>query len=394
MNKLIFLIPLMVSLVLPLTAQSSLEAVLDAVENNNLLLSTERQFWDAEKNRVRIGLTLPNPTVEGEYLIGSPETAGNQIDISALQAFELPVAYKRQRELAAARAGLSVSEVATRRQEVLLETKLTCLELTYFFQLNLQYDRRRKKLAAIQEDFRRKLETGEGNILDVNKVGLQLLELRQRKQANDLQIQQLGIRLTELNGGQPIAYRDSLYPPLPDILEFTQIEQASKITAPQMQTLKQRGAIAEKQLEVSKLYRLPSFEAGYRYQSILGQRFNGIHLGVKLPLWEQKYRTETRQAQVLLADLELARFANEHYNEIKELYDRQAMLNQSLEEYRQAIRLVDNGRLLDKALRLGEITTVEYFLETSLYENARLHALQLEYEYQAAIAELTKSSLL
>ncbi len=99
----------MVSLVLPLTAQSSLEAVLDAVENNNLVLSTERQFWDAEKNRVRIGLTLPNPTVEGEYLIGSPETAGNQIDISALQAFELPVAYKRQRELATSRAGLSVS---------------------------------------------------------------------------------------------------------------------------------------------------------------------------------------------------------------------------------------------------------------------------------------------
>ncbi|MCP9234724.1 TolC family protein [Lewinella sp. JB7] len=168
------------------------------------------------------------------------------------------------------------------------------------------------------------------------------------------------------------------------------IERVFEAADPERKTYEQQRLIAEKQLEVARLYRLPSFEVGYRYQGILGQRFNGLHAGVTLPLWEQKYRTETRQAQVLLADLELARYANARYYELWELYDRRALLGQSLDEYRRAIQLVDNGRLLDKALRLGEITTMEYFLETSLYQNACLHFLQLEYEYHEATAELTK----
>jgi outer membrane protein TolC len=393
MNKSTLLAWMLAITILPLTAQSTLEDVLRSVESNNPRLATERQFWEAEKTGVNVGLSLPNPTVAGEYLIGSPATAGEQIDFSVLQGFDLPVAYRKRRELAAARAGLSVSSVATRRQEILLETKLVCLNMTYRFQLNQRYERRRQTLTALQQDFRQRLESGEGNILDVNKVGLQLLELRQRRGENDLQIQQLQIQLTRLNGGEQIDYRDTLYPPVPEIEDFTQTEQTFEATDPQRKNLEQQRVIADRQLEVSRLYRLPSFEAGYRYQGILGQRFNGVHVGVTLPLWEQKNRTETRQSEVLLADLELASYVNEHYAELRELYERQALLSQSLDEYRQALLSVDNERLLNKALRLGEITVVEYFLETSLYQNARLHILRLEYEYRMAVAELRRGLL-
>lgn len=138
---------------------------------------------------------------------------------------------------------------------------------------------------------------------------------------------------------------------------------------------------------------MAKFEAGYHYQGILGQRFNGIHAGVTLPFWEQKYRKEAQQSQVLFADLQLQSHLNQHFFEIKELYDRQAALRKSLDEYQVAISSVSNTALLDKALRLGEITVIEYFLETSFYQNALLHFLKTEHEYYAAVAELMKYKL-
>ncbi len=392
MNKLIFLMACMPYIMPSAIAQDAiaLTSVLDAIEDNNPSLIAQRQYWQAEALRVNIGLTLPNPSVRAEYLIGSPETAGEQIDLSISQGFDLPTAYRRRRELASAQAARAVPEVATRRQEVLLEAKLICLELTYQFQLSQYFAQRQRALTEVREDFRRRLATGEGNVLDVNKVGLQLLELRQRQQASELQIQQLQIRLTQLNGGEPIAYRDTLYPPPQSIPDFDQVERASEEADPVRRSLVQQRLIAEKQLEVAQLSRLPSFAIRYRYQGILGQKFNGVQAGMTLPLWEQKYRTETRQADILLADLELERSRNEHLAEVRELYTRQAALSTSLDEYAEAIRATDNRELLAKALRFGEITTLEYFLETSLYESAKLYYLQLEYEYHESLARLTK----
>ncbi len=146
-------------------------------------------------------------------------------------------------------------------------------------------------------------------------------------------------------------------------------------------------------MELSKAWRLPKFEAGYHYQGILGQRFNGIHAGVSLPIWEQKYRTQQQQANVAFSEMQLQSQLNGLFFEIKALFDRQAALKKSLDEYRTAISSVSNTALLDKALRLGEITVIEYFLETSFYQNALLHFLKTEREYQVAVAGLMKYGL-
>jgi hypothetical protein len=54
---------------------------------------------------------------------------------------------------------------------------------------------------------------------------------------------------------------------------------------------------------------------------------------------------------------------------------------------------ISNKALLEKALRLGEITVIEYFLETSFYQNAVLHFLKTEHEYHGAVAEMMKYKL-
>ena len=175
---------------------------------------------------------------------------------------------------------------------------------------------------------------------------------------------------------------------MPEIPSFDILEKEYQAADPLRQTLEQEKRIAQKQLELAKAWQLPRFEAGYHYQGILGQRFNGLHAGVTLPIWEHKYRRQTQQAQVFFTDLQLNSHLNEQFYYIKEVYDRQVSLRKSLEEYSSAISSVSNEALLSKALQLGEITTIEYFMEMSFYQNAMFHFLKTERDYHVAVAEL------
>lgn len=393
MKKIIVIKLLVLILGFHSNAQSSIETVLSSVEKNNKTLLANRQYWEAKKMEFKTGLTLANPTVQAQYLFGSPATAGDQVDFFAVQSFDFPTTYKKRRELAEVQSAQSVFVLATHRQDVLLEAKLTCIELVYRNKLKAQYERRKRDLEKLLRDFQTKLDKGDGNILDVNKVRLQLLEIRQLQQENDAVVLQLNNRLTGLNGGEALVFADTIYPALPNFGAFEEIEREYEAADPTRQFLEQEKRIAEKQVELSKAWRLPNFEAGYHYQGILGQRFNGVHVGLTLPIWEQKYRTELQQANLTFADLQLQDHLNEHFFEIKALYDRQSAVKVSLDQYQEAISTIGNTRLLDKALALGEITTIGYFLEISFYQNALLHFLKTEQEYHAAVASLFKYKL-
>ncbi|MFN5236575.1 MAG: hypothetical protein ACK5FV_05340 [Bacteroidota bacterium] len=68
--------------------------------------------------------------------------------------------------------------------------------------------------------------------------------------------------LLELNGGEIVVFTDTIYPPFPEIATFEQVEKEYEAADPLRQTLEQERRIAEKQLELSKAWRLPKFEAG------------------------------------------------------------------------------------------------------------------------------------
>lgn len=384
---------LVLAMAVPAWGQSTLETVLSSVEKNNKGLAERRQYWEARKMEYKTGLTLPDPAIQGQFLFGAPASAGNQTDFFAVQPFDFPTTYRKRKDLAAEQGAVANSELAARRQEVLLDAKLVCLELVYRNKLAAQYQKRKEALENLLAGFQRKMDTGEGGVLDVNKTKLQLLEISQLRQENGIGIQKLGNRLTGLNGGAAISFQDTVYPPLEEVKPFDVVIKEYESASPKRQMLEQEKRIAEKQLELAKAWRLPKFEAGYHYQGILGQRFSGVHAGLTLPVWEHKYRTEAQQAQVLHAGLRLQSHLNEHFFEIKEMYERQAALRRSLDEFESAIASVNNPELLDKALRLGEITTFEYFLEMSLYQNAVLHFLKTEWNYQAAVAELMRYRL-
>jgi len=84
---------------------------------------------------------------------------------------------------------------------------------------------------------------------------------------------------------------------------------------------------------------------------------------------------------------------NEHYFEIKQLYGKYENLKSILEEYQKSTVINDNVRLLDKALSLGQISVLEYFVELSYYNTTMNTYLETEKEYFEIIASLMKHKL-
>jgi len=157
--------------------------------------------------------------------------------------------------------------------------------------------------------------------------------------------------------------------------------------------LEQERVIAQKQLEVNRALWLPKFKAGYRYQGIEGGDFHGIHTGITIPLWENNKTIKTQKAKIVYADLEVEDHRIEHFYEIKQWYETYVNLKISLDEYRDVFSTLNSTTLLNKALRLGEISTIEYFMEMNYFYNSSLGFLEVERDMYFVLADLYKYQL-
>jgi outer membrane protein, heavy metal efflux system len=69
------------------------------------------------------------------------------------------------------------------------------------------------------------------------------------------------------------------------------------------------------------------------------------------------------------------------------------VLLETMQDYRELMQKPESLKLLGKALRLGEISATEYFMELSFYYNTYDKFLELEVEAQLKAAELMRYTL-
>ncbi|MBE0423337.1 MAG: TolC family protein [Lutibacter sp.] len=374
-------------------SQSSIDKVLSEIAKNNKTIQANTQYWSAQKVKYRTGNSLYNPTVEYDYLKGRPANAGNQTDIVVTQSFDFPTVYGKKNQLAEQQILQADLHLQAANQALLLEAKMVCIELVYRNKLQIPLAKRKEATEKWLGQFNRKLETGDGTILDVNKAEIQLLEIKKQFLENASFIAKLNEQLTSLNGGIAIAFNYLTYFDVPVIANFDTLEKEIEAQDYLRKTLEQDKVIAQKQIEVSKALALPKMEVGYHYQGILGQTYNGFHTGISLPLWESKNRVKLEKARMTFAEIALTDHTNEHYYEIKQLYGRYESLKSILSDYEKINQSVEPVKLLDKALSAGQISVLEYFVEMNYYNTTFNSYLEIEKEYYEVVATLLKYQL-
>jgi cobalt-zinc-cadmium efflux system outer membrane protein len=374
-------------------AQSSVDKVLAEIARNNKSIITNNQYQEAQKLTFKTGLTPNNPTVEYDYLPGSPAGAGTQKDFSITQGFDFPTSYGKKSKVSDQQIAKSKFEADAFRQGVLLEAKSYCIELIYRNKLAIELTNRFDHVNRVHQNYKTKLENGQGNILDVNKASLQLLAIKTELQINESERNQVLHKLTELNGGVEISLPDTIYPTVSILPSFDEIDSLIEANDPVVKMIKQDKEVAKYQVGVTKSLSLPKIEAGYHSQSILGQQYQGAHLGISIPLWENKNRVKAQNANLVWSDLQIQEHRTEHYYQNKQLYEQYLNFKKIVEEYQGLLVNTNNIELLSKALDKGEISTIEYFMEQSYFYSAYDKLLISDRELQKTVAELYKFQL-
>lgn len=371
-------------------AQQTINEVLTAIETNNLTLQSVKKAGEAQNLQNNTGLTMENPQVNYDYMIGRPVSAGNQTDIVVSQSFNFPSVYANKKELSAEKNKMSNLSYQLERQQILFDAKSLCVDQIYRNKLQSQFLVRKKSLEQLVANYQKKMDKGDGNIIDVNKVQLQLIEMIKEIELNKSTIRQNNAKLSGLNGGNTIELKDTIYPVFQINPTFDGYYNEVAQKDPLLQMAEQQNAIMLKQIELSKSMTLPKFELGYHYQGILGQQFNGLHAAMTIPLWEHKNSIKAAQAISATTKLDKKAYENDRYHDLLSTYEKYQTLSATLDQYQGIFSTFSNTDLLLKALNFGELSTIEYFLELSYYYTSFNNYLETEKELNLVMITLLK----
>ena len=138
---------------------------------------------------------------------------------------------------------------------------------------------------------------------------------------------------------------------------------------------------------------LPKFSAGYSLERTLGQKYQGISVGISIPLWENKNRVKQAKAGVVATQAREQDSKQQFYDRLRNLYMRTSGLQQTAIAYRESLKALNNTALLMKALDVGEISLLNYIVEIGLYYDTVNQTLAAERDFEKALADLSAVEL-
>ncbi len=392
--KQFIVIILLASAALSVNGQNSIDAVLRSIEANNKELQANNQLTVSKKLEAKLDNNLPDPSVSYVHQYGNREGMGIQGELVASQSFDFPSVYVQKNKLAKSKAASFDRQGAEFRQQILLQAKEICLDLVLLNQQRALLDQRRQNAEQLAELYAMRLETGDANILETNKIDLELLnaktEARMNESARIAKLQELAT----LNGGIAIDFTDTTYMLDGDILSFEELCAEAVTSNPQLLTLKSEQVAARRQLSVNKSKSLPSFELGYRMNTATGgERFNGFLVGISIPLFSNRNNVKQAKAQALYTDLQLESTTTTVESELHQLYNQSVALKTSMDEYNTVLKSQNSLALLNKAIQTGQISMIEYFVDVTTFYQSMQNYMQLQNEYQKVMAQLYKYKL-
>lgn len=374
---------------------TSMQEVLDLVRQNNKALQAGDAQTASLKWQSKAENNLPNPEVTYSHLWGNREGMGFTGEFIASQAFDFPTLYAQRGKLHKVRAASFDARQAALRQQVLLQAQQACLDLVYLNQLESLLKDRLANAEELSRFYASRLERGDANVIETNKIDLELLNARNEYRQNEIARKAKLEELTALNGGRPLAFADTVYRDMPEMpADFEAFRLEALDALPEIQSLRQEQLAAQRQLTVSKQQWLPGLTLGYRMNpSSGGERFNGVLVGISIPLFSNRHKVKQAKADRFFADMQLDNTTETTLANLRQLWNRAHELKTSADEYARVLRQQDNMRLLNKAIQSGQMSMVDYFVNLSTIYQSMQNYLQVQNEYQKAVAELYKFRL-
>lgn len=374
-------------LALSAQAQVSFDNVLKEIEMNNTTLKAYREKANADKIGNKTGINMANPEVEFGYLWGSPSGEGNRVDLNVTQSFDFPTAYRYKTQLSDGKNQQVDMIYDQQKVEILQQARLICVELVYQTKMNKILSDRLKQARELSDAYQKSFDQGNIDVLERNKTKLNLLNAEKALQINEVDLNLSKSELQRLNGGLDVGefnrYSDFTFP-----LNFIEWFAIVKANNPSLRVAEQEVALSRKQEQLTRALNLPKITAGYASERVSGTTFQGVSVGVSIPLWEGKNTVKHQKAQTVALQMQHEDSELQFRNTLKNQYDKAKKLSLLLKEYEDALSVTSSQDLLKMALYKGQLSLINYLLELSVYYETVDKYLETERDYQLAVAEL------
>lgn len=372
-------------------AQTQFDAVVDRIlQQNPELLAASAEMRAAMQQR-RGDAVLPDPEVDGGYEWGAGGV-GDKWNIGVTQSFDWPGVYssrsKATRHASDAYAALAESRITDKRVEIT--------------ELLIDYVYTKRQLATVREirdrvdnmvkHYEKAYANGESTILDVNTVKISRFDAERRCTDLENRLAVVEASIIAQGSGSQLDTEVSSLEDYPAGRLYSQEEYADAFENrdPFVRHLDLLGQTARYDLEAQRRSRFPGISLGYRHVNELGERFNGISVGLTLPVFSSRYKTAAASASLenALIQGDMARVGR--MASMRADYTQASRLAADIERFRDVAMDPRPVELLKKALDGGEITVFTYMEEVNYFDEARIAYDGMLYEYHKLLARLNR----
>ena len=369
-------------------AQNEVERVLQSVEQHNTTLVALRHETEAAKVGNHTNLNLPNPEVEFGYLWGSPSSIGHRKDVSAVQSFDFATVTGAKRRLARQQDALADWQYKESRMQLLLEAHHLCLDAIYYNAMCKELMQRKQYAEEITSAQQKRLEQGDINRIEYNQVKLDLAAVCAELMRCNTERAAVMAELQRLNGGEPLLIEATDYPAVAIANDFEAWYAEAEQKSPALAYVKQQIDVANRELAVRRADGLPTVSLGFMGEYVSGENYQGVKVGMSIPLWANKNRVRPAKAEVEAAKARQTDARQQFYSRLHNLFVQQRGLRQVVQSYQEALRATDNTSLLKKALDAGSISTMDYLLGARMYYDAVNQKMDACRAWQKTVAEM------
>ena len=369
-----------------------IEEILQSVAQNNVELQARQQELEAAGLEIKMQNSLEDPSVEYSPFFRKGENGMTSSELVVKQGFDFPTVYAARGKAGKLQRSALERQWDAARQEVLLQAKNLCLDLVLYNQTRELLEERKKNADEMLALFEKRLQEGDANILEVNKIKMERMnvqtEVAQNMAAHRTALQQL----LALNGNRPLNFSSDRYPRTEAPADFNALYDEVMASDAQLQAANMEAQAAEQVVQVNKQNWLPKLEVAYRRNTDMSESSNGFLIGGSLPLYSSQRKLKIARAQALSARLTLddARLQREAalHGQFNELY----RLKEAMDVYDIPL-MHETLRMLHDAVMAGQLSIIEFYVETeNVYQNLQAY-MSLENQYQKLLAEVYRCRL-
>ncbi len=361
--------------------------ILNTIEENNKDIQAGKKYAESKSYEYKQQNLPDGPELKYGYFPDNSTVSGTKEIFEVSQSFQMPCYYRNHKAF----ADLMIQQVeygqSVLKQHVIGRAKSLLIEYIYLMKKASINNKRLKFADDIHNAYLVRLEAGDANILEVNKAKLHLMQVR--KEESQIQAELLAIKeqLKDLNGGNNLDISVDNYPD-EHIIELDTLLLEKLSSDPELLAQQKALEVSNSQLKVTKNLQLPKFSLGYGTETVADEKFQGVLVGLSVPLWSSKRAIQKAKIESEFVDLKTVSLNKSKIAETKIMYNQVLTLKENLERYQTVLGTVNNQELLNVSLKTGEISVIEFFTEMFYYYEIFDEYLTVERDYYQALNKL------